>query len=151
MPWGENVAAALQNGELDGLMVNLDSGYDINAHSAAPHILTSKKLWLGHIYIIAFNKNVWENLSPEIRAAIQRAAEFSYKKMGRAADKSFAAQIATLKKLGASVRILNNAELAAWENATRFAEIQDAWIAKSGGGIFKSTRAAIQAKLKGLD
>ena len=49
--WGEKVFKALQNGELDGLMVNIDSGYDIKAQEIAPYVLTSKKIvaWT-HLY-----------------------------------------------------------------------------------------------------
>ena len=65
MPWGEGVFDALNDGTLDGLMVNVDSGYDINAHKAAPNILTSQRLWLGHEYIIAMNKTVWDSLSDD--------------------------------------------------------------------------------------
>ena len=48
IPWGQKVFDALDDGTLDGLIVNIDSGYDINAHKVAPNILASKNLWLGH-------------------------------------------------------------------------------------------------------
>lgn len=143
--WGEKVYNALKSGELDGLMVNIDSGYDINAQDAAPYVLTSKKLWLGHIYIIAINKNVWENLPQSEKLAIQRAAEFSYRKMGKIADKSFKNQIATLKSLGVKVRILNNAELSNWEKATRFTEVQNEWIADRE--TFKNVRDKLRERI----
>lgn len=154
IPWGEKVHDALRDGQLDGLMVNIDSGYDINVQEVAPFMLTSKKLWLGHIYILALNRNVWDSLSESEQTAIQRAADFSYRKMGRFADKSLASQIATLKNLGVKVRILTGAELDAWEKATRFAEIQSRWIAetdKTGSDIFAQTCAALAEKIRGKE
>ena len=59
MPWGEGVYKALQGGTLDGLMVNVDSGYDLKVHETAPHVLISKDLWLGHVYLLVMNKTTW--------------------------------------------------------------------------------------------
>ena len=63
MPWGQGVSDALAEGTLDGLIVNIDSGYDIKAYKPAPNILAHKDLWLGHEYIIGMNKFVWDSLS----------------------------------------------------------------------------------------
>lgn len=63
MPWGNNVFEALADGSLDGLIVNIDSGYDIKAHTEARYIAVSPKLWLGHAYLIAMNNDAWNSLS----------------------------------------------------------------------------------------
>ncbi len=128
MPWGEGVFKALQAGELDGLMVNVDSGYMLNVHTAAPNVLLSKDLWLGHVYFVAMNKDVWNRLAPEDKAAIQRAAEISYNSLGRVMDESFAEQVADLQKAGAKVRVLTHAELAQWQKNTKYQSVQAAWV-----------------------
>ena len=128
MAWGQGVFAALDNGTLDGLMVNVDSGYDIQAHKAAPNILTSKKLWLGHEYIIAMNKNSWEKLSDADKKAFENAAEISYSKLGAIMDAAFINQLEILKSDGADVRILSDKEVEFWENTTDYKAVQDKWI-----------------------
>ena len=129
IPWGQGVYDALDNGTLDGLIVNIDSGYDLNAHKTAPNILASKKLWLGHEYIIAMNKDVWEKLPDEDKKAIERAAESSYKVLGRIMDESFSRMLETLRADGASVRLLSDEEVSYWENETGYKTIQEKYIA----------------------
>ena len=154
IPWGEQVYDALKKKELDGLMVNIDSGYDINAQEVAPYILTSKRLWLGHIYIIAMNKNVWDNLSKNDKVAIKNAADDSYKSMGSFADKAFEWQIEELKKSNAKVRILTDKELIQWGQTVKFREIQNQWIEKialTDKTVVEDVRNSIQAKLNSCD
>ena len=130
MPWGQGVFDALNNGTLDGLMVNIDSGYDINAHKAAPNILTSQKLWLGHEYIIAMNKFAWEKLSDSDKRAIEKAAEISYSKLGEVMNNSYCRQLEILRDSGANVRILTDQEIKFWEDTTNFEVIQDKWLSE---------------------
>ena len=125
--WGQGVYDALDNGTLDGLIVNIDSGYDLKAHKAAPNILASKKLWLGHEYIIAMNKDVWDKLPDEDKKAIERAAESSYKVLGGIMDERFTWQLETLRNDGATVRLLTDDEVAYWEEATNYKSIQAKW------------------------
>jgi len=135
-------------------MVNVDSGYDINAHEVAPYILTSKKLWLGHIYIIAMNKDIWSNLSKDDKVAIKNAADASYKSMGSFADKAFEWQIRELKKSNAKVRILTDKELLQWKQAVKFKEIQNQWIEKNtllDKTVIEDVRNSIQEKLNSYD
>ena len=150
IPWGEQVYSALQDDQLDGLMVNIDSGFDINAQKIAPYILTSKKLWLGHIYIIAFNKNVWDSLSKKEKKSIRKAAAESYKVMGSFADSAFDEQIEALKNDGADVRFLTDKEILDWKQATRFDEIQARWISEKDSqdrSIFEKILKKISSKL----
>ena len=133
-------------------MVNIDSGYDINAQEVAPYILTSKKLWLGHIYVISMNKDVWGSLSKDDKAAIKNAADASYKSMGSFADKAFEWQIKELKKSNAKVRILTDKELLQWKQAVNFKEIQNQWIdALPDKTIVEDVRNSIQARLNFYD
>ena len=149
-PWGDEVITALKTNQLDGLMVNIDSGYDINAHEIAPYILTSKNFWLGHIYIIAMNKDVWETLSKDDQLSIQRAADYSYGKMGKFADKAFDRQIELLLDGGAEIRFLTDEELRQWNQAARYTEIQNQWIENNSANKFllSKIRDAIRLKLK---
>ncbi|MFV8270262.1 TRAP transporter substrate-binding protein DctP [Flavobacterium sp. GT2N3] len=100
IPWGTEVYKALQEKTLDGIMVNIDGGYNLKVYEQAPYLLASKKLWLGHLYLVVMNKETWNNLAKEDQFAIQRAAEISYKSLGKVMDKSFKIQMKKLKKEG---------------------------------------------------
>lgn len=136
MPWGPGIYDALKARTLDGLMVNVDSGYMLKVHEAAPNVLVSKDLWLGHIYILGINSDVWNELTVDDRAAIQRAAQTAYLTLGSAMDQSFDAQVDELRKGGASVRILSPNEVDRWQVTTRYRDIQAAWVqAHCGEGV----------------
>ena len=127
MPWGAGVSEALNDGTLDGLIVNIDSGYDINAHKVAPNVLTSPKLWLGHEYIIAMNKNAWDGLTDEDRQAIIKAGEISYDRLGAVMDESFLRQLETLRADNAEVRLLTDDEVKFWEQSSDYRAAQEKW------------------------
>lgn len=127
MHWGPEIPAALKARTLDGLMVNVDSGYMLKVHEAAPSVLVSKDLWLGHVYLLSMNKKVWAGLAQKDKDAIRRAASTSYRAMGPVMDKSFDAQLDELKKAGANVRTLNNDEVKRWVTTTRYRNIQITW------------------------
>ena len=130
IPWGKQVYDALKKKELE----------------------TSKKLWLGHIYVISMNKDVWGSLSKDDKAAIKNAADASYKSMGSFADKAFEWQIKELKKSNAKVRILTDKELLQWKQAVNFKEIQNQWIdALPDKTIVEDVRNSIQARLNFYD
>lgn len=111
IPWGPEVYKALEEKNLDGIMVNVDSGYDLKVHEHAPYLLASKDLWLGHLYLVAINKNTWNGLAKEDKEAIQRAAKISYKTLGSVMDISFESQMASLKKEGTTIRLLSKEEI----------------------------------------
>ena len=125
--WGQEVFDALKNKTLDGLMVNIDSGYDINAHKVAPNILTSQKFWLGHEYIVAMNKNAYDKLSEDDKRIIELAAENSYKKLGKIMDESFFKQIELLKSEGVDLKILSDYEVQSFVKSVDYEKIQDKW------------------------
>lgn len=127
MHWGPEIPAALKAKTLDGLMVNVDSGYMLNVHESAPHVLVSKDLWLGHVYILTMNKTVWDSLAQEDRDAISRTAQKSYATLGAVMERSFAEQLDDLTKAGATVRVLGDNEVAQFKAATRYKEVQSSW------------------------
>lgn len=59
MPWNAQITDALKAGTLNGLLVNLDSGDDIQAQKAAKYIQLSPQLWMGHVYLLTINKARW--------------------------------------------------------------------------------------------
>ncbi len=127
IPWGDEVYKALKEKTLDGIMVNVDSGYDLKVYEQAPYLLASKKLWLGHLYPVVMNKETWDNLERKDQLAIQRASEIAYKSLGKVMDKSFEVQMQNLKKVGVDYRILSDKELKDFETATKFREVQKSW------------------------
>ncbi|MBW6424696.1 TRAP transporter substrate-binding protein DctP [Rhizobium sp. XQZ8] len=129
MHWGPEVYDALKNKTLDGLMVNVDSGYMLKVHEAAPNVLVSRDLWLGHLYLLTMNKGVWDSLAQQDRDAIHRAAHNSYQTLGAVMDRSFDAQLDDLRKADASVRILDRHEPLRFAAVTKYREVQSAWAA----------------------
>lgn len=134
MHWGPEVPAALEAGALDGLMVNVDSGFMLKVHEAAPNVLVSKDLWLGHLYLLAMKKSVWESLADEDKQAIHGAAVRSSQMLGAVMDKSFEAQLDELRAAGANVRILSAQEVDRFADLTRFQHVQSTWAKEWTGG-----------------
>ena len=152
MHWGEEVYQALEARTLDGLMVNVDSGYDLKVYEHAPNVLVSKALWLGHLYPLVMNRDTWNGLAEEDRDAIGRAAETAYAALGAEMDRSFASQLADLNEVGASVRILDDAEVTAFATATQYQKVQADWAAeqersgaKGAGAVLDLVRALLDA------
>ena len=144
MPWGEGVFKAMQARTLNGLMVNVDSGTMLKVHETAPNVLLSKDLWLGHVYVLAMNKDTWDRLANEDRQAIQRAAETAYKTLGAVMDSSFDAMVADMRKEGVKVRLLDNQELNAWNTTTKYQDAQAAWVKEQEGKGNQEARAAME-------
>lgn len=128
MPWNEGINKAMQEKTLDGVMVNVDSGYQLKIYETAAHVLVSPDLWLGHLYLLVMNKNTWDSLDEKDRQAIKRAAESAYKKLGPVMDSSFITQVDDLKKVGATVRILERPEVERWSTATQYQSLQAEWV-----------------------
>lgn len=144
MPWGKGVYDALKNETLDGLMVNIDSGHDINAHEVAPNVVASKELWLGHVYLLVMNKDTWSSLTLEDKQAIQRAAETSYKALGTVMNKSFNAMVKSMKNDDVNIRILKSKEVREWQNMTRYKDIQYNWAKEQESKNIKDASAVIE-------
>lgn len=128
IPWGPQVFDALRARTLDGLVVNIDSGYMLKAHEPAPHVLASRDLWLGHVYILAMNRKTWDDLAQEDREAIQRAAETAYKALGAIMDSSFDAMVSDMEKESVNVRLLGASEVNAFSAVAKYQEVQAAWV-----------------------
>lgn len=127
IPWGQAVFDAMKAREIDGLMVNVDSGYLLNVHSVAPNILTSKKLWLGHLYVIAINSDTWSALAEVDRTAIQRAARTAYSRLGSEMDRSYDSMLDDLRRAGSTVRVLDDGEVEAFADATDYRRVLQRW------------------------
>lgn len=140
IPWGKQVFDALEKNELDGLMVNVDSGYDLNVHTIAPHILISENLWLGHLYIIAINRKTWDALPDGDKAAFARAADKACARLGSVMGQSLDTLTDTLKKDGASVRRLSRDEVLKWAEKTDYKTVQQKWAAEKGDTALKTLR-----------
>ena len=155
MHWGDDVYKALAARTLDGLMVNVDSGYDLKVQEHAPHVLVSRALWLGHLYPLVMNRDTWNGLAKDDQEAIQRAAVTAYKALGSTMDRRFEDQIEELRNSGATVRVLEKQEVDAWETATRYRDVQAAWVktqARAGineaGPALQKIRAILNDSMK---
>ncbi|MFI2744264.1 TRAP transporter substrate-binding protein DctP [Zhouia sp. PK063] len=128
MHWGHEIYEALQEGTLDGIIVNVDSGYNLKVYEHAPQVLTSKQLWLGHLYIVTIHTSTWNSISAEDKAAIQRAANYAYKKLGSIMNTSFKLQMKQLKQLGATVTYMTPKEVKNFEVQTKYKTVQEHWV-----------------------
>ena len=128
IPWGEQVTDSLKSGAIEGIMVNIDSGKDINAHKAAPHLLVSQELWLGHIYLVAMNLDRWKSLPEKDKRAFERAADKAYKSMGKTMDESYGQMLRDLESEGCTVRQLTHREVSDFVTAVRQGEVQEKWV-----------------------
>jgi len=141
IPWGEQVTDSLRSGAIDGIMVNIDSGWDIGAHRAAPHLLVSQELWLGHIYLVAMNLDRWNALPAKDKRAIERAANKTYKTMGKTMDESYEQLLQQLSNEGCTVRRLTHSEVSDFVITARQSEIQQQWVSqKQSEGISQVRR-----------
>ena len=70
--WGQETYDKLANGEMHGLMVNIDSAIDIKAYEHTPYALVSKQMWLGHIYPVVINLDRWNSLDEQDRKAFEQ-------------------------------------------------------------------------------
>ena len=127
MPWGPEVATALGDGRLDGLMVNIDSAVDLDVPKTAPHSLVSKRLWLGHVYIVGMNRAAWDRLSEADRRAFKEAADIAYRTMGATMDRRFDEMVVDLRRQGKTSRLLTTAEVDSFADASDVIEVQDTW------------------------
>lgn len=150
IPWGEGVFNAIRDKTLDGLKVNVDSGYMLKVHEVAPNVLLSRDLWLGHLYILAINRDTWNGLATEDQNAIQRAAETAYRQLGAVMGTSFDSIVDDLKKAGAKVRLLEQKEVDEWKTATQYQAVQAAWVKeqegkgeKAAGPVLEQVRATM--------
>lgn len=144
MHWGPEIYDALKAKTLDGLMVNVDSGYMLKVHETAPHVLVSKDMWLGHVYILAMNRSVWNGLEQQDRDAIRRAATASYRTLGSVMEQSFEEQVDALQQAGATLRVLDRKEAARWADAARYDEVQSAWAQKQAASGLDAAPALAQ-------
>lgn len=145
MPWNPAITEALHNGKLSGLIVNLDSGYDLQAHKVAPHIVFSPSLWLGHVYLLVMNQDTWNRLDKQDQQAIQRAAAFTEKNMGSLLDSSIVSLVKKMKDEGATVRYLSHQEQMSWQTESRFSQVQTQWAAEQEKQGVKGAEEAIHA------
>jgi TRAP-type C4-dicarboxylate transport system substrate-binding protein len=151
MPWNPAIAQALGNGKLSGLIVNLDSGYDLQAHKVAPNVLFSPTLWLGHVYLLAINKDTWNRLDKRDQRAIQRAAEQTQKSMGALLDNSIISLVKKMRDEGVRVRYLSHEEQTAWQVMSRFSGVQNEWVAEQEKQGVKGAAATLRAVAPILD
>lgn len=137
-------------------MVNIDSGWDIGAHRAAPHLLVSQELWLGHIYLVAMNLDRWNALPPKDKRAIEHAASKTYKAMGKTMDESYEQMLQQLSNEGCTtVRRLTHEKVSDFVTNVRQSEVQERWVKeKESEGtadvrrVFEKLRSLVQHSAK---
>lgn len=147
--WGEETLQALDKGTLAGLMVNIDSAKDLKIHELAPNALVSQKLWLGHVYIVGMNKTKYDALSTADKQAIQRSAQKTYANMGATMDKAYQAMLTTLRQENTTITQIPDSELMAWQNNTRYTQLQDNWINQQQSNGIQGVKSVL-VKLRDL-
>lgn len=150
-PWGEQTVNAFKTGKLDGILVNIDSGYDLKIQKMAPEVIVSKELWLGHLYLLVMNHKVWNGLAQEDKDAITRAANTAYKVAGSMMDHSVEPQLDALRKDGANVRVLQHSEVTYWQEVTGYQDIQANWVKNQEGAGVKDVASTLQKVSKVME
>ena len=154
MPWNTQITEALRDGRLNGLLVNLDSGDDIQTWQAAKEVRVSQRLWLGHVYLLVINKQRWESLAKEDQQAIHRAAKRTKKMLGITLDSSLKEMMSRMNQHGAHAQFLTPGELESWQNISRYQAVQANWVASQkieGVSNAKDILSAVQAELKSVE
>lgn len=128
--WGKEVTDRLADGSINGLMVNIDSAFDVDADKYAPYGLVSKSLWLGHIYPIVISNDRWASLSDADKQAFERAAETAYAQLGEIMDKSYAEIFTTAKERNTHLRELTADEVKQWGDISQYRQVQQEWAEK---------------------
>ena len=136
--WGEETYAKLANGEMHGLMVNIDSAIDIKAYEHAPYALVSRDFWLGHIYPVVISNKKWASLSD---------ADKSYAELGKIMDENYAQILKTAQEKGVTLRELSAAEVAAWGKASDYRRVLDNWAEEQEKNGTANVKAVLE-KLK---
>lgn len=151
MHWGKEIYTALEAGELDGIMVNIDSAYNLDLHKTAPSALVSKNLWLGHLYLIAMNQETWNSLDAIDQQAIARAAETAYSQLGAVMESSYNNMVSVLEQDGANIITLDQQGVSDWAATTDFKTIQKDWIALQKDKGLKNGDAVLEGLVKVMD
>ncbi len=149
MRWGAEVFNAMKAGTLEGLMVNVDSGYMLKVHEVAPNIVASRDLWLGHVYPLVMNLKTWSALPQADRDAIRRAAVTAYSSLGSVMNASFDEMVKDIRNAGARIRLLDIKEADAFAIAARYREVQDAWVPRQAEKGLKDA-ASTMTKVRSL-
>lgn len=128
--WSPEIYDMLQDGRLDGIYVNIDSAYNLKLHEKAPYALISKKMWLGHLYVVAMNKTKYDELDQMDKDAIKRAASRAYRLQGQNMEEQFDAMISKLRSEGTNIRFMTDEEVQQWAHMTHYQSIQRQWAEK---------------------
>ena len=127
-PWGKEVIEMFSKGQLHGLMVNIDSAFDIKADQYTPYALASRELWLGHIYPVVIDLDRWNTLSKEDQQAFERAAEVAYAKLGGMMDENFEQILQIAKERNVKLRLLSKDEVTEWGVMSQYRNVLQAWV-----------------------
>lgn len=134
--WGQETYDKLANGEMHGLMVNIDSAIDIKAYEHTPYALVSKQMWLGHIYPVVISLDRWNSLDEQDRKAFEQAAEKSYGELGAIMETNYTEMLKKARSLGVTVRELSDDEVRQWGKTSQYLQVQQNWAnAKEQEGV----------------
>ena len=103
---------------------------------------------MGHVYVLAMNKQTWENLPKKDQRAIQRAVKKSYKVLGKLMDQSFDEEVHKLRNQNPNVRILNQAELLDFQQKTDYKNLQQKWVSEQVKGGFTEMPSVLEKMTK---
>jgi TRAP-type C4-dicarboxylate transport system substrate-binding protein len=107
----------LQRGVIDACPFSLDLAVAYNIHEVAPHV-SEVVLWEGPSWGVWVNREAWNDLSPENRAAILKAAERARHKELKAAAKAEERARRTLQEAGVAFHDFPPGDLARWKEVS---------------------------------
>lgn len=134
VPWGD-VYVALQTGTIDGVFSNYDGVHLMKFDEVAPNVMLSKELWYSIPFVHIANKEFYDGLSDEGRAALQAASAKAETEFGAVYDATFNSIRDAEIAAGVKVTELSPADIEIWENPDELVKLRAEWVeeAKASG------------------
>lgn len=114
--WTE-VPTSLQQGIIDAAEPTPNANLSDNLYEVAPNITSTDHIL--DFYVIATNKEWFDNLSPKVKRAVEESLEETAKWNWEQTEKENEEALKTMQSKGANFTQLDDEELARWQEATR--------------------------------
>lgn len=136
VPW-EDVYMSLETGVINGVMTNYDGFHMMGFYETAPNIIVGTKLWWSAPFIHTINQDMWDKLPKDIQEDILRATERAQQEFADVYQKELEQTIQTQRDAGATVKIADDEDIAAFNDHELFESMRETWAkeAKENHGI----------------
>ncbi|GHB11147.1 TRAP transporter substrate-binding protein DctP [Salinicola rhizosphaerae] len=127
VPWSDTYQS-LQSGAIDGVFTNYDSLSRTGMDEVAPHILTTKRLWVAVPMIITINQQKWDAMSDEQKGWFKDAAAKAEKSFGEYYSSEFDRIVKQEKDAGYTVTAASQEDVDRFASLPAVKKNRDTWI-----------------------